>query len=558
MHTETLLTDIIRKADGISALARRHGASKESLVGPINYQPSVDVTLPSPPSLLPSLLALGAPPEIASEVDRVYLMRAAELRTQSQDAIAQACSRIHCAAHSPQNTSSRALEAHMITVFRGVYAKQLAEWAGEIVATMKKRLATKPSPPALQNSQRSPHAFNQEYVPLLEHFFKENPFPSHADKAFLAKKSGMSYRQIHVWFQNKRNRSKKEGKALRKKPMSEGATLPLDTLFLRMERYIIPEQQRTCNSSLSDMKLFESPEINEVQSHHPLSSLAPLHAFPSAYPPSCSYEPFPIKNGFSHLRVAKWPRRPSFRPPVTSTPADMAGFVEDFAQLNVRDGPSSRVPRKGTPSQLGSAAATSSITVVPSTAPLPAFIPTVVATSFYRPTPLPVVPARMPRVHVFKSPSPRARPVTLVPPINGEQQSTSERTQRKVAPLPRRMPRHASLTCRDFTPFSEASSPSSSSRSVSTSSEPAVHDGPFSITSSSAMTPSPHSRATSPSHSRFDYTSTLPELLGDSLFNVTPAQGLGLDFSAIGKSHFSKCAPLHFASFSSSTNFVQT
>ena len=39
----------------------------------------------------------------------------------------------------------------------------------------------------------------QEYVPLLEHFFEENPFPTRADKLFLAKKSNMQYRQIHVW-----------------------------------------------------------------------------------------------------------------------------------------------------------------------------------------------------------------------------------------------------------------------------------------------------------------------------------------------------------------------
>ena len=39
----------------------------------------------------------------------------------------------------------------------------------------------------------------QAYLPLLEHFFDENPFPTHADKVFLAKKSNMQYRQIHVW-----------------------------------------------------------------------------------------------------------------------------------------------------------------------------------------------------------------------------------------------------------------------------------------------------------------------------------------------------------------------
>ena len=32
----------------------------------------------------------------------------------------------------------------------------------------------------------------------LEHFFEENPFPTYTDKVFLAKKSNMQCRQLHV------------------------------------------------------------------------------------------------------------------------------------------------------------------------------------------------------------------------------------------------------------------------------------------------------------------------------------------------------------------------
>lgn len=60
---------------------------------------------------------------------------------------------------------------------------------------------------------------------MLEAFFAEEQFPSRADKMFLAKKAGMSYRQIHVWvsvtrdflssylmlwqFQNRRTRTRR-------------------------------------------------------------------------------------------------------------------------------------------------------------------------------------------------------------------------------------------------------------------------------------------------------------------------------------------------------------
>jgi hypothetical protein len=96
---------------------------------------------------------------------------------------------------------------------------------------------------------------------LLEYFFAENPFPTHADKVFLARKSAMTYRQIHVWvrviigtldpdvddlkkFQNKRNKMKKEGRVLRKKAVAEGAILPLDSLYQRMERFIVLEKRK--------------------------------------------------------------------------------------------------------------------------------------------------------------------------------------------------------------------------------------------------------------------------------------------------------------------------
>jgi hypothetical protein len=39
----------------------------------------------------------------------------------------------------------------------------------------------------------------QDYTPVLEHFFQDNAYPSCSDKIMLAKKTGMEYRQIHIW-----------------------------------------------------------------------------------------------------------------------------------------------------------------------------------------------------------------------------------------------------------------------------------------------------------------------------------------------------------------------
>jgi hypothetical protein len=60
---------------------------------------------------------------------------------------------------------------------------------------------------------------------------------------YLSAKSG-----LHVdtpKFQNRRNRMKKEGQVLRKKATTEGAILPLDKLYQRMEKFILPEEKKT-------------------------------------------------------------------------------------------------------------------------------------------------------------------------------------------------------------------------------------------------------------------------------------------------------------------------
>lgn len=75
----------------------------------------------------------------------------------------------------------------------------------------------------------------------------------------------MTYRQIQVWvcrsigvhqalvlkipkFQNRRNKMKKEGKVLRKKVVAEGATLPLDSLYQRMEKFILEKERKASTS----------------------------------------------------------------------------------------------------------------------------------------------------------------------------------------------------------------------------------------------------------------------------------------------------------------------
>ena len=88
-------------------------------------------------------------------------------------------------------------------------------------------------------------------MPLLEQSFDDNAFPSRLEKFELAAKCDMGYKQIHVWvrqftsdicvcqrvmivfkFQNRRSRSRKEGKELKRR-------LPTHTLTKELENAVM-------------------------------------------------------------------------------------------------------------------------------------------------------------------------------------------------------------------------------------------------------------------------------------------------------------------------------
>jgi len=46
---------------------------------------------------------------------------------------------------------------------------------------------------------QSAHLINQIYSPILDEFFRDNPYPTFQDKLSLAQKTQMTFRQIDVW-----------------------------------------------------------------------------------------------------------------------------------------------------------------------------------------------------------------------------------------------------------------------------------------------------------------------------------------------------------------------
>ncbi|KAI9570247.1 hypothetical protein HD554DRAFT_2170419 [Boletus coccyginus] len=318
------------------------------------------IDLPSPHPLLPSLLDAGFNHEIAASVSEVYQLRAEELKRRMQKSIITACREITGLPVAALALSPDDFMRRLVSISTERYLRRLEQWKEQIIQRVNQVPRT-PTKAASRNSR----TFNQEYVPLLEHFFEEDPFLTHADKMFLAKKSNMEYRQIHVWFQNRRSRTKKEGKELKKKPTYEQAMKPLEKLYERMKGHMVGSDSQ--DPTLSKGGFIGGVTQNNTSDDAFVSS-SPSHAFPSSYPPTCDYDPFPCKTGPVCFSKPEWRRVPDGKLPL-SLSTNIDDLVERFSHLNVRD----EARPRGSP-KLRSHAATAAFTVIPSCAPHPSLM----------------------------------------------------------------------------------------------------------------------------------------------------------------------------------------
>lgn len=421
--------------------------------------PPKSIHLPEPPPLAPTLQQYALDTETLQKINEAYIKRARELRDTAAAAIAQASTALSPISGLPHTSSHE----RVTVVFAQVYLNTLRRWIKDIETAVSRASPEPRRKSAIMERKNKP--FNYDCVPLLERFFEEKPFPSHADKTFLAKKSGMTYRQIHVWFQNRRSRTK-EGRRLRKKPSAQGVTLPVkcSTRHHLNERVQSSSPTRTCTRSSDCSSAHRTVTRDEL-----LDCPAPPHAFPTPYSPSCLNDPFPVYSG--SLSSGYWLRSPST---VTkTTTVDVDALTDLFSRLNVKDS------RGGTAQSSGSCGLSSAalaFTTRPLPAPLPCLIPSASRPPSKHYPPLPTIPAPRSRYHVFHTPSPEAWPLTLVPPpttTRAEKANLSVQNIRNIVPLPRRTPHNVHNVYRAVSPVSDTSTITSedSSGTISSSSD---------------------------------------------------------------------------------------
>ncbi|KAF8225092.1 hypothetical protein L208DRAFT_1408983 [Tricholoma matsutake] len=311
--------------------------------------------------------------------------------------------------------------------------------------------------------------FNQEFVALLEKYFEYNVYPSAPDRVVLARK----------------NRAKKDGRPLRRlnsDPLP--LKLSLESVEKKMPFFIIPENERNDSTGSSHV---EPADDVEEESFGPTQNEPPFTfnmavPYPTPHPLSCTYDSFHRKHTKHTFPTPVWTRKPAISLP-RRTAVDFEDFMSDFA---------------------------GKLTTAPP-APHPALIQSSASIRVTRIADLfPTISAPSSHLHPFRSPSPTSQAITLVPNMPND--------RKKVARLPKRLPRHGSMAHRSASPLSSEASPCSSSRTLSSSSRTPS----FGSDTSSDRRPS-----SSSSHSSSSSTLTTPEFL------PTPLPGNAVSLSVL-------------------------
>ncbi|KAF8913107.1 hypothetical protein CPB84DRAFT_1760357 [Gymnopilus junonius] len=270
--------------------------------------------------------------------------------------------------------------------------------------------------------------FNIEYTPVFEKYFEYNAYPSAQHQSVLAEKSMMTRRQIEVWFQNHRNRAKKDSSALRR----NASDLPLRIALNVLQEKDIDPMVRTPSPS-DDDSIGEDIDDEDLQVPQPTScidafdSFRPRHAFPSPYSPTVP-DPFLNDNGVIKFPPPTWKRRPASSVPayIQSSSVDMNEFVRMFhIKLNISQGVRKRTTPKSSEARSPWYAAT---VTIPSRAPLPALM---------RAPSLPSIIPPPSSLFSFQYPSSSRSTTTASAFLSPRQEMANAR---KISPLPRRFP----------------------------------------------------------------------------------------------------------------------
>ncbi|KAL6310183.1 hypothetical protein BKA93DRAFT_188497 [Sparassis latifolia] len=421
-----ILQHIVTTSRNLTQLLRSRSSATPSspLPEPIPDVPPTDI-FPPPRSPASTLIAMGLDSVTAGRISKAYMQAAMRLKSSCQKHYGDAC-RLVLQDRSRGSKSHALLKEAHLTKYTRTLQLWLAEIANKAVSHIDqlKREGGEKLAPLNHKLARLP--FNQGAIPLLEAFFEFNAFPSRSDKQQLAAETSMDYRQINIWFQNRRSRTKKDGKKLKKGNTFVGLPPDLGNAMAEILSEDVP-----CDHAHD----YEAEALFNVGSDKqaPLGKIGslldkdrPPHAFPTIYPPLCSYAPFPVE-GSSHRFAFSWIRKPSSSRSHIK-PFSVTQLADLFTNLSVEDD-TQRESRRTKFLSKGKLTSTGSTTF---TVPLPTLLPTTVTTPILQSTSR----SRQRSSPFFHTQEPSS--------ANGQSKETF--STRKRSGLPKRLPASVSTT----------------------------------------------------------------------------------------------------------------
>nr|AER51796.1 homeodomain 2 mating type protein [Pleurotus tuoliensis] len=332
--------------------------------------PPTPFTFPPLPDLKPDLEAIGLPAHIISPLINIFSSKCTVLR-QASERIFHSKEISTILSQSPPPGLVDALQKY---VHRS-YVQEVSYYRSELLRRAQEQCEKlRNEAVKLTKAKQAKPGFNHDYVPVLEKYFECNAYPSTADRALMARKSMMTERQIEVWFQNHRNRARKEGKPLPRLLASD--PLPSDISFESLgdsmgdlirtesERLVMEQQENDDDDSdgiealALSLNATSSSRAGSVDSEmgtpaptasqpqqpaqDPLNPSTPPFAYPAPYVPQLhTFLGAASRPAAFTFPQSTWARQASTTRPTSTAKLsrrDVDAFADIFAGLNVREG----------------------------------------------------------------------------------------------------------------------------------------------------------------------------------------------------------------------------
>ncbi|KAI0082086.1 homeobox-domain-containing protein [Panus rudis PR-1116 ss-1] len=326
-------------------------------------------TAPYPRPIVKDLIAIGLSQEKAEDLSKFYLHHATLLKKAYESNIRSAWRIVGV---PTALFTSEELENRLRSVITAQYLSKLDHLYQELVSALRRQLSALYSGGRVEtfaDSKRKPQ-FKQSAVPLLEDAFAHNAYPSRDEKIRLANQLGMDYKQVHVWFQNKRARAKRDGWEPRKDSQFVCTNAVDETLLLSSAKALLAQKLEGLHTEPFS---FTAANLFTTSTRDVLEPEGALHAFPSPYPPLCPYDPFPIANSSMRGLSIPWPRQsdPSRASSDSkSKKVDIDSVISAFSRMSISDDTHCPPCDK----QLEHLTSAISFSIIPPSAPLPALL----------------------------------------------------------------------------------------------------------------------------------------------------------------------------------------